>query len=186
MLKYTNTRFDKMNNNTQQVINIAILTLAEEQYISLMKCDYVLIMKKQENTVQICTNNLDKNILIAQPAANDFVTPTVASSNRSRRFKCAMFELKNYTDEEYESLKQMNCRYIIISKEIGGQNLYGYVEFNYRITLSNLYKVNNRIHWKKRILTQRQVINLCKKKGDYIEIGQKRRQRKTPVKRSIE
>ncbi|QRM16124.1 hypothetical protein [Albatrosspox virus] len=163
-----------MDNNTNRIVKNIVLRLTEEQYASVMKCNCI-----------IASNNKKGNngtILTASASA----TTTTNNSRKSvkyKRFRCAIFKLKNYTEKEYESLKRMSCKYMIMSKDMGSKNLYGYIEFSNRMTSLKLNKINNRIYWKKRAMPQKQLIHLFKNNGNYIEIGKRRRQGRTPAKR---
>ncbi|AVH76405.1 putative Rep [Circoviridae TaCV2] len=98
---------------------------------------------------------------------------------KQKKLRAAVFTLNNYTEEEYESLKLLECKYIIIAKEVGMKgtpHLQGYVEFQKQVRYSNLFKINKRIHWEERRGTQQQAIDYCKKEGNYIEIGEKKKQ----------
>ncbi|AAR83499.1 Rep-like protein [Canarypox virus] len=95
---------------------------------------------------------------------------------RSRNF---IFVLNNYEEEEYRKLTEIDCVYMIIGKEIDNNGipyLQGYIEFNNLKTLHGLKSINSRIYWEPRCVTQEQAINYCKKKGNYIEFGERKRQ----------
>lgn len=84
------------------------------------------------------------------------------------------FTLNNYTDDEYKSLAMIDCKYMIIGKEVGEEktpHLQGYVEFNTPKRLTTLKKINNRIHWEARRGTAEQAATYCKKEGDFWETG---------------
>ncbi|QRM15435.1 hypothetical protein [Mudlarkpox virus] len=96
------------------------------------------------------------------------------TSKNGKRFRCVMFTIENYSDEDYESLKLMDYRYMIISKVVGTQNLYGYIEFKKQVPLSNLRRINKKAYWEERKVNQKQVINICKNIGNCIEFGEKK------------
>lgn len=86
-----------------------------------------------------------------------------------------VFTLNNYSDEEYIEIKNFNCNYLIIGKEVGEEgtpHLQGYAEFKTNQRLVALKKLNSRIHWEYRRGTSEQASNYCKKDGDYYEIGE--------------
>ena len=58
------------------------------------------------------------------------------------------FHLKNYTQEEYDILLNMDCRYIILGKEIDeetNRKLQGYIYFQCPKTFQSIKKVIPRI-----------------------------------------
>ncbi|QGM48791.1 MPPV-167 hypothetical protein [Magpiepox virus 2] len=44
----------------------------------------------------------------------------------------------------------MDYRYMIISKVVGTQNLYGYIEFKNQVPLPNLHRINKKAYWEER------------------------------------
>ncbi|UOX38818.1 Rep protein [Finch poxvirus] len=106
---------------------------------------------------------------------------------RNRNF---IFVLSNYDDEEYKKLTEIDCVYMIIGKEIsdnGVRNLQGYIEFNSLKTLNRLKSINSRIYWEPRCVSQKQAIDYCKKNGDYIEFGERKRPgKRTYLERDID
>lgn len=89
------------------------------------------------------------------------------------------FTLNNYTNDEYEKLKQLTCEYIILAKEIGDKgtpHIQGYVEFKGGKRITTLKKINDRIHWEARKGTSAQAIAYCKKDGNFEEIGTPKKQ----------
>ncbi|UWX11309.1 CRPV-200 [Crowpox virus] len=90
--------------------------------------------------------------------------------------------------EEYRKLTEIDCVYMIIWKEIDGNGipyLQGYIEFNSLKTLHGLKSINSRIYWEPRCVTQEQAIDYCKKKGNYIEFGERKRQDKKERKKIV-
>lgn len=96
------------------------------------------------------------------------------------RARCFCFTLNNYSETEYENLKNnINYSYIIIGKEIGKENtphLQGYIEFDNPKSFGSLKKINKRIHWEIRRGNQKQAIDYCKKDNNFIELGEKKSQ----------
>lgn len=86
------------------------------------------------------------------------------------------FTLNNYTEEEENFLKNINCKYIVFGKEVGenGTNhLQGYIEFGSNRKLERLKReISNRAHWEKRRGKAEEAANYCKKDEDYIELGE--------------
>lgn len=89
-------------------------------------------------------------------------------------YKNCCFTLNNYTEEEYETIKNWSCKYLVVGKEVGENgtpHLQGYVEWKSSKLLSTLKNLNNRIHWERRQGTALQASTYCKKDNDFIEIG---------------
>lgn len=84
------------------------------------------------------------------------------------------FTLNNYNEEEYNELLSMDCRYVIIGKEVGESgtpHLQGFVQFNSLKTLSGLKKVNGRAHWEATKGSIDQNVAYCSKDGCFEERG---------------
>lgn len=93
------------------------------------------------------------------------------------QLRCAVFTLNNYTEAEEEDLINYQYRYLIIGKEIGKNgtpHLQGYIEFESRKYFTTLKKFNPNIHWEKRMGSQLQAIEYCKKEGNFKEYGNRR------------
>lgn len=76
------------------------------------------------------------------------------------------FTLNNYTQEEYEALKELECPYIIMGLETGEngtKHIQGYVEFKLQRSILSLKKINKRIHWESRKGTPKQASDYCRK-----------------------
>lgn len=96
--------------------------------------------------------------------------------NQSRNY---CLTLNNYTEEELERLKSIEHKYIVLGKEKGEQgtpHIQGYVEFYKPKQLSALKKINERIHWERRLGTAREASAYCKKEMDFYEHGEMSRQ----------
>lgn len=90
------------------------------------------------------------------------------------RLRSCCFTLNNYTEQDYEELRNMNSSYIVIGKEVGEQgtpHLQGYVEFKNQVRFSTLKKRYPKLHIEARRGTPLQASTYCKKEGDYVEIG---------------
>nr|QRI44123.1 MAG: replication-associated protein [Cressdnaviricota sp.] len=91
------------------------------------------------------------------------------------KFRHVCFTLNNWTQEEYDRIASLECRYLVIGKEVGEQgtpHLQGYIEFNGQKTLRTLKKMLPRCHIESRKGTPKQAANYCKEDGDYIEKGE--------------
>lgn len=92
------------------------------------------------------------------------------------------FTLNNYTEEDFNLLKNSSkCKwtYAVIGCEIGEQgtpHLQGYFEFSGCKRLTTLKKLNDKIHWEKRLGSAKQASDYCKKEGKYFEEGEMKKQ----------
>lgn len=89
------------------------------------------------------------------------------------------FTLNNYNDEERRYLRQkmvdMGCTYFIMGYETGKKgtpHIQGYVQFPNKRTMSQLLKINKRVHWEMRRGTGKQASDYCKKGGKFREWGE--------------
>lgn len=92
-----------------------------------------------------------------------------------------VFTHNNFIDKDLEFWNNYKCRYIIYGKEIapttGTPHLQGYVELHKRVRFSTLKDtLPQGVHIEPRRGTQSQAIEYCKKSGDYVEVGEPRRQ----------
>lgn len=89
------------------------------------------------------------------------------------KFWC--FTLNNYTNEEEEFLKLINCEYLVYGKEVGEcgtPHLQGYIEFSSNRKLNRLKReISERAHWERRRGNKEQAAYYCKKDGDVFEKG---------------
>jgi len=115
-------------------------------------------------------------------------TPPPASSDKSRGW---CWTLNNYTEEEYESMKQW-CATVpqqyVIGKECGKQgtpHLQGYVYKKETLRFSALKKVCERAHWEKAKGNPKQNYEYCTKEGDYIAGGWEDKSLKVQIKNRL-
>lgn len=97
---------------------------------------------------------------------------TVATDKRKIRNMC--FTLNNYTNDEFQQLKTMEHKYIVIGEETGENgtpHLQGYAEFHNPRNFSALKKSFPRLHIEERKGTALQASNYCKKENKYYENG---------------
>lgn len=86
------------------------------------------------------------------------------------------FTLNNYTEEEVEHIKDIDCKYLIFGKEVGEKgtpHLQGYIEFTNPRSMSGVKKaLNNRVHLETRRGTSKEAADYCKKEDkDAFEKG---------------
>lgn len=84
------------------------------------------------------------------------------------------FTLNNYNADEYEALLNMECRYVIIGKEVGEcgtPHLQGFVQFDSLKSLKGLKKINARAHWEATKGSIDQNVAYCSKDGNFEERG---------------
>lgn len=91
------------------------------------------------------------------------------------------FTLNNYSEEEFEQVKSVECSYIIIGREVGAggtAHLQGYIEFPKAMTLGGLKKKPGfaRAHLEPRRGSQQQAVEYCKKDGQFVEVGNLKKQ----------
>lgn len=91
------------------------------------------------------------------------------------------FTLNNYDNQDKITIKNIECVYQIVGREIGKQgtkHLQGYIEFKGGKRLSTLKKINPRIHWEKCKGNQKQNIAYCSKSGKFWTRGKPKEQGK--------
>jgi hypothetical protein len=83
-------------------------------------------------------------------------------NNECGKYRNIVFTLNNYTNQEFEDLK--NCelfKYVIIGKEVGESgtsHLQGYAELVSQTRFNRIKKINPRLHIEKRFGSQYQAI----------------------------
>lgn len=98
-------------------------------------------------------------------------------SRKQARNYC--FTLNNYSEEEVEKLKTIEHKYMVMGREVGENgtpHIQGYIEFYKPKDLSALKKINDRVHWEKRLGTAREAATYCKKELNFYEDGEMSRQ----------
>lgn len=84
------------------------------------------------------------------------------------------FTLNNYSQDEYDTLKTLDTKYIIVGKETaatGTYHLQGFMLFHSNKRLTAVKKIFKRAHWEVAKGTAEQNITYCSKENDFIEIG---------------
>lgn len=97
------------------------------------------------------------------------------------RFRNCCFTINNPTDADIVSLVNPYVSYCIYGKEVGENgtpHLQGYLELNKQLNLNALKVILPRAHIEKRRGSQDQAIEYCKKDGDFVETGTKKKQGK--------
>lgn len=95
------------------------------------------------------------------------------SGNRTRcRQWC--FTINNYTKSEYDLAVALECKYLVVGKEVGESgtpHLQGYVWFKKQYLRSTVSKIFPRAYLTPAKGTPQQASDYCKKDGDYFEKG---------------
>lgn len=94
------------------------------------------------------------------------------------------FTLNNYTQEEVDSIKGIECEYLIFGKETGDEgtpHLQGYIVFKNATRFSTLKNKMPRAHVEAAIRGHDANIKYCKKQGDYYEKGEIKKVKKSDV-----
>ncbi len=94
----------------------------------------------------------------------------------SNKFRGWCFTLNNYTDAQYEQLRSVECKYLVVGKEVGESgtpHLQGYVYFENALRFDT---VKGRLPGEPHIEAQRgsneQAIAYCKKDAAFEEFGE--------------
>lgn len=91
------------------------------------------------------------------------------------RLRNVCFTLNNFSDEEYQNILNLSCKYLIVGKEVGETgtpHLQGYIEFANAISFNSLKNKLPRAHLEKRHGTAKQASEYCKKDKNFIEVGE--------------
>jgi len=92
-------------------------------------------------------------------------------NTRSRNW---CFRLNNYTDDEYVLIKNIECKYIVVGKEVGESgtpHLQGYVHFANAKAFTAVQKLIKRAHLEVMRGTALEASTYCKKDGVFFENG---------------
>lgn len=93
----------------------------------------------------------------------------------AKRARGWCFTHNNYTEEEYDKWKTIECVYLVIGREVGEQgtpHLQGYVYFENAKTLSACKAlIADGVHWENTKGTPKEASDYCKKDGDVFEKG---------------
>jgi len=92
--------------------------------------------------------------------------------NRSRGW---CYTLNNYTQEEFDELTRVECRYHVLGKEVGDKgtaHIQGYIYFKNYVTFFKVKKLlGDRCHIERQKGSTQQASVYCKKDGNFQEIG---------------
>lgn len=95
------------------------------------------------------------------------------------RFRNCCFTINNPTDADIICLVDPLVSYYIYGREIAPEtqtpHLQGYIEFTKQLNLRAVKKILPRAHIEIRRGTQSQAIEYCKKDGDFVESGEKKK-----------
>lgn len=98
------------------------------------------------------------------------------------------FVLNNYTPEEEQQLKDLECKYIVFGHEVGEEkktpHLQGHVVFTKAYRLSGLKKLNTRINWKLTIGEEFSA-NYCMKDKDYFLKDNRKQGKRTDLEEAV-
>jgi hypothetical protein len=84
------------------------------------------------------------------------------------------FTLNNWTPEEYDAIVALDCKYLVVGKEVGEQgtpHLQGYIVFNGAKRLGGVKQLIPRAHLENAKGDSLQNYQYCIKDGDYFEQG---------------
>jgi len=85
------------------------------------------------------------------------------------------FTINNWTEEEWASFQQVDCRYIVAGQEIGPRNgvphLQCFVIWRGRKSLSYCRNIFPRAHWERARGTSMEAAQYCKKDKNFVEFG---------------
>lgn len=90
---------------------------------------------------------------------------------RSRRF---IFTVNNWDEEDYKIWETLECRYMVMGKEVGEQgtpHLQGYVEFVNARSFNSMRSINPKAHIEVAHGDAEQNLKYCSKEGDFIVRG---------------
>ena len=95
-------------------------------------------------------------------------------SKKMARAKRWVFTLNNYTDQEVEQLKLLECEYLVFgyetAPETGTPHLQGYMTFTSRKTMPTLKRLlNDRYYFSVSRGSVAEASEYCKKGGSYYE-----------------
>lgn len=91
------------------------------------------------------------------------------------RSRAYIFTLNNYTEEEVEETKALECEYLVFGYEVGDEgtpHLQGYIRFKNATAFSTMKKMMPRAHLEAALTTDF-AIAYCQKDGDIFEKGKR-------------
>jgi len=90
-----------------------------------------------------------------------------------------VFTLNNYDDSQIERIKEMDFQYLIYGFEVGKKgtpHLQGYMELKKKKRVTSIKKFMPRAHIEMRKGSQIQAAEYCKKEGNFVELGEMKKQ----------
>lgn len=84
------------------------------------------------------------------------------------------YTLNNYTDEQYNTICLIECKYHVIGKEVGEKgtkHLQGYIEYVNAMSFDSVRTMLFNSHIEKRMGTRIQAAEYCKKEKQFVEFG---------------
>lgn len=84
------------------------------------------------------------------------------------------FTCNNYTEQQIEAIKAIDCRYLVFGFEVGESgtpHLQGYIEFNSSLKWSTIHNKLKGCHTEARKSTAKNAAEYCKKDGKFFEKG---------------
>lgn len=85
------------------------------------------------------------------------------------------FTINNPSDQDHEALEKIECRYMVIGKEVGENgtpHIQGYVLFKSPRSFEAVKKLMLRAHIEVQRGTSKQAADYCKKDGNFVERGE--------------
>lgn len=113
---------------------------------------------------------------MAKESEHDFVVPLDTQTETGAKSRSWVFTLNNYTPENVEALKALECTYIVFGFETapstGTPHLQGYIYFNNQVRMKTVRKAITGVPWV-RIANGSAKHNrvYCTKSGDFHEHG---------------
>lgn len=126
-------------------------------------------MKKKENYTEVVEGNINLDL-----NGIDEISEEIEDENTYRN-RNWVFTINNYTEENYTEVLELDCKYLIVGKEIGKlkktPHLQGYIEFKDAKSFKKMKKLLPRAWLGARKGTAEQASDYCRKDKNYFEKG---------------